>query len=207
MEQYILNHIDAQLSVLKELERYTNLNVLRPRMLSGHLLGNILTMLCKMINPISILEIGTFTGYSTICMAQGMKSNGHIHTIEINDELENVILTFLDKANITNQVTLHIGNAIDIIPKIDLFFDLIYIDGDKREYPKYLELALQKVTNNGFILADNTLWDGKVAKLNMPDDAYTKGIMDFNEMVKLNTNLEKVIIPIRDGLTIIRKKS
>jgi len=206
LERYILNHIDEQPDFLNELERFTNLNVLRPRMLSGHLQGSILTMLCKMIKPLSILEIGTFTGYSTVCLALGMSENAHIHTIEINDELESVILKYLEKAGVKNRVTLHIGGAIDIIPKIDETFDLIFIDGDKREYPQYLEMVLPKLKTGGFILADNVLWDGKPAMPNMPDDKYTKGIMDFNEMVKNDNRLEKTIIPFRDGVTIVRKK-
>ncbi|MDR2926667.1 MAG: O-methyltransferase [Cytophagaceae bacterium] len=207
MEQYILNHIDDQPAVLNELERYTHLNVLRPRMLSGHLQGTVLKMICRMVSPLSILEIGTFTGYSTICMAMGMPLEGHIHTIEKNDELENVINTFFQKAGITHQVTLHIGSALDVIPSIPDSFDLVFIDGDKREYPQYLGMVFSKLKVNGFILADNIFWDGKVAKPDMPDDNYTKGIMDFNDMVKNDSRLEKTIIPLRDGLLLIRKIS
>lgn len=205
LEKYILSHIDQQDNVLIDLERYTHLNVLRPRMLSGHLQGSILKMFCRMINPLSVLEIGTFTGYSAICMAQGISPEGHIHTIDINDELESLILEYFHKANVHNQITLHIGNAIEIIPSIQDSFDLVFMDGDKREYPQYLRMILPKVKIGGFILADNILWDGKVAKPNMPDDNYTKGIMDFNDMVKNDERLEKTIIPIRDGLLLIRK--
>lgn len=205
LEKYILSHIDQQDNVLIDLERYTHLNVLRPRMLSGHLQGSILKMFCRMINPLSVLEIGTFTGYSAICMAQGIRPEGHIHTIDINDELESLILEYFHKANVHNQITLHIGNAIEIIPSIQDSFDLVFMDGDKREYPKYLKMVLPKVKIGGFILADNILWDGKVAKPNMPDDNYTKGIMDFNDMVKNDERLEKTILPIRDGLLLIRK--
>ncbi len=205
LEKYILSHIDQQDKVLIDLERYTHLNVLRPRMLSGHLQGSILKMFCRMINPLSVLEIGTFTGYSAICMAQGISPEGHIHTIDINDELESLILEYFHKANVHNQITLHIGNAIEIIPSIQDSFDLVFMDGDKREYPQYLRMILPKVKIGGFILADNILWDGKVAKPNMPDDNYTKGIMDFNDMVKNDERLEKTIIPIRDGLLLIRK--
>lgn len=205
LEKYILSHIDQQDKVLIDLERYTHLNVLRPRMLSGHLQGSILKMFCRMINPLSVLEIGTFTGYSAICMAQGISPEGHIHTIDINDELESLILEYFHKANVHNQITLHIGNAIDIIPSIQDSFDLVFMDGDKREYPQYLKMILPKVKIGGFILADNILWDGKVAKPNMPDDNYTKGIMDFNDMVKNDERLEKTILPIRDGLLLIRK--
>lgn len=205
LEKYILSHIDQQDKVLIDLERYTHLNVLRPRMLSGHLQGSILKMFCRMINPLSVLEIGTFTGYSAICMAQGISPEGHIHTIDINDELESLILEYFHKANVHNQITLHIGNAIEIIPSIQDSFDLVFMDGDKREYPQYLRMILPKVKIGGFILADNILWDGKVAKPNMPDDNYTKGIMDFNDMVKNDERLEKTILPIRDGILLIRK--
>ena len=205
LESYILNHIDNQDGVLHELERHTHLHVLRPRMLSGHLQGSLLKMICRMINPLSVLEIGTFTGYSAICMAQGMRPEGHIHTIEINDELETLIIDYFKKAGVHNQITLHLGSAIDIIPTITDLFDLVFMDGDKREYPKYLEMVLPKVKIGGFILADNILWDGKVAQPNMPDDDYTKGIMDFNDLVKADVRLEKTILPIRDGLFLIQK--
>jgi len=207
LEQYILNHIDYQPVQLKELESFTNLNTVHPRMLAGHLQGSILTMLCKMINPRSVLEIGTFTGYSTICLALGMSPESHIHTIEINDEFESIIVKYLEKAGISNNVTLHIGSALEVIPKIDEMFDFVYIDGDKREYPQYLEIIFPKLKTGGFILADNVLWDEKPSKPNMPDDKYTKGIMDFNDMVKNDDRLEKTILPLRDGLSIIRKIS
>jgi len=207
LEQYILNHIDNQPVHLKELERFTNLNTVHPRMLAGHLQGSLLTMFCKMIRPRSVLEIGTFTGYSTICLAMGMSLDSHIHTIEINDEFESVIVKYLKKAGINNRVTTHIGSALDIIPKINEMFDLIYIDGDKREYSQYLKIIFPKLKTGGFILADNVLWDEKPAKPNMPDDKYTKGIMDFNDMVKNDDRLEKTILPLRDGLAIIRKIS
>lgn len=207
LENYILNHIDKEDNVLYELDRNTNLNVLRPRMLSGHLQGTLLKMICRMINPLSVLEIGTFTGYSAICMAKGMQVEGHIHTIEINDEHESMILEYFKKAEVFNQITLHIGSALDIIPSINDLFDLVFIDGDKREYPQYLETVLPKTKTGGFILADNILWDGKVAKPGMPDDNYTKGIMEFNDIVKNDVRLEKTILPIRDGLFLIRKIS
>ncbi|TCO09667.1 O-methyltransferase [Natronoflexus pectinivorans] len=206
LEQYILDHINDENPVLKELERYTYLHVLRPRMLSGHLQGSLLTMLCRMIKPANILEIGTYTGYSSICMAYGCADSAHIHTIEINDELEHIIRKFHKKAGVENKITLHIGDAIKIIERLNIEFDLIFIDGDKRQYPEYYKAVLPKTKPGGFILADNILWDGKVAKPNMPDDAYTKGIMDFNCMVKEDTRVEKTILPVRDGITLICKK-
>ena len=204
-EKYILSHIDEQPVVLKELERYTNINVIHPRMLSGHIQGSFLTMLCKMINPISVLEIGTYTGYSTVCMAMGISQNAHIHTIEINDELENIIIKYLEKAGVQSQITLHIGSAIDVIPQINEMFDLVFIDGDKRQYPQYLDIIIPRLKTGGFIIADNILWGGKPVKSNIPDDKYTKGIMDFNDMVKNDNRLEKTILPLRDGLFLIKK--
>jgi Predicted O-methyltransferase len=206
LEQYILSHIDEQPPVLKELERHTNLNVLYSRMLSGHHQGTVLKMICSMIRPLSILEIGTFTGYSTICMALGMPVEGHIHTIEKNDEMESIILEYLEKANVINQVTLHIGNALDVINDIDEMFDFVFIDGDKREYPAYLEAVLPKLKKGGFILADNILWSGKVANPEITDNQ-TKGIVDFNDMIKNDSRFEKTILPLRDGLFIVQLKA
>lgn len=205
LEQYILNHIDEEDELLRELERYTHLHVLRPRMLSGHIQGSLLKMLCQMIQPEKIVELGTFTGYSAICMAKGTAPETHIHTIELNDELEAIIRKFICKAGLEKRITLHIGNALDIIPKIEGSFDLVFIDGDKRQYPQYYEAVFPRLKPGGYIIADNILWGGKVAMPGMPDDAYTKGIMDFNNIVRNDTRVEKTILPIRDGLSIIKK--
>lgn len=205
LEQYILNHIDEEDELLRELERYTHLHVLRPRMLSGHIQGSLLKMLCQMIQPEKIIELGTFTGYSAICMAKGTAPETHIHTIELNDELEAIIRKFICKAGLEKRITLHIGNALDIIPKIEGPFDLVFIDGDKRQYPQYYEAVFPRLKPGGYIIADNILWGGKVAMPGMPDDAYTKGIMDFNNIVRNDTRVEKTILPIRDGLSIIKK--
>lgn len=205
LEQYILNHIDEEDELLRELERYTHLHVLRPRMLSGHIQGSLLKMLCQMIQPEKIVELGTFTGYSAICMAKGTAPETHIHTIELNDELEAIIRKFICKAGLEKRITLHIGNALDIIPKIEGPFDLVFIDGDKRQYPQYYEAVFPRLKPGGYIIADNILWGGKVAMPGMPDDAYTKGIMDFNNIVRNDTRVEKTILPIRDGLSIIKK--
>lgn len=206
LEKYILEHIDAEDSVLHELDRYTHINVLRPRMLSGHLQGSILKMICRMIQPQLALEIGSFTGYSAISMIKGMPTTAHLHTIEVNDELESTLKSFFAKAEVENQLTLHIGKALEVIPTLPNNFDLIFIDGDKREYPQYYEAVFNKLNPGGFIVADNVLWGGKVTEPNMPDDAYTKGIMDFNQLVAQDKRVEKVILPLRDGLTLIRKK-
>ena len=158
-----------------------------------------------MIRPLSILEIGAFTGYSTICMAMGMPAEGHIHTIEKNDEMENIILEYLEKADVINQVTLHIGDALEIIGDINEMFDLVFIDGDKREYSAYLEAVLPKLKKGGFILADNILWGGKVIQSEIAD-SQTKGIVDFNERIKNDSRFEKTILPLRDGLFIVQLK-
>lgn len=206
IEQYILDHSDKEDPVLQELNRETNLKILRPRMLSGHLQGKILEMISKMIQPEKILELGTYTGYSAICLAKGMKENGTLHTIEINDELEDFILKYFKKAGIDNKVKLHIGDAKSIIKEIDEQFDLVFIDADKREYLEYYNIVLDHLKPGGFILADNVLWSGKVIEMDTPDDEYTKGIFDFNDFIKNDERIEKVILPLRDGLTLIRKK-
>ncbi len=206
IEEYILQHSDKEDSVLAELNRETNLKILRPRMLSGHLQGKVLEMISKMINPEKILELGTYTGYSAICLAKGLKENGILHSIEINDELEDFILKYFRKADIENKVKLHFGDARKIIPEINDQFDLVFIDADKREYLEYYHSVFDFVKPGGFILADNVLWSGKVIGLESPDDEYTKGIVEFNEFIKNDERVEKVILPLRDGLTLIRKK-
>jgi len=206
IEQYILEHSDPEDSLLAELNRETNLKILRPRMLSGHLQGKILEMISKMIRPEKILEIGTYTGYSAICLAKGLSKDGELHTIEINDELEDFIRKYLQKAGLKNIVNLHIGNALKVIPNLKETFDLVFIDGDKRQYSAYYNTLFDYVKPGGFILADNVLWSGKVIELESPDDEYTKGIFAFNELITKDTRVEKVIIPLRDGLALIRKK-
>lgn len=206
IEQYILDHSDAEDPVLAELNRETNLKILRPRMLSGYLQGKILEMISKMIQPERILELGTYTGYSAICLAKGLKPDGLLYTIEINDELEDFIRKYIQRAELDNKVKLHFGDARQIVPEINQQFDLVFIDADKREYLEYYHMVLNYVKPGGFILADNVLWSGKVVELDQPDDEYTKGIFDFNEFVKNDDRVEKVILPLRDGLTLIRKK-
>ena len=204
LEQYILNHTTPEDAVLYELNRHTHLTSLQPRMLSGPIQGKFLEFLVRMIDPHRILEIGTYTGYSAICMARGMNPDALLHTIEINDEICETAAAFFKKAELEHRITLHIGDAIEIINKIDEVFDMVLIDGDKREYPEYLKLILPKVKSNGFIVADNVLWGEKVL-LNLPDDEYTKGVMEFNEKVRSDQNLEQVLLPLRDGIMLIRK--
>lgn len=206
IKEYILNHSDKEDPILAELNRETNLKILRPRMLSGHLQGKILEMISKMINPKKILELGTYTGYSAICLTKGLQENGILRTIEVNDELEDIIRKYFTKAQIENKVKLHFGDARKIIPEIKEQFDLVFIDADKREYLEYYNIVFDFVKPGGFILADNVLWGGKVIDLEPPDDEYTKGIFEFNEFIKNDDRIEKVILPLRDGLMLIRKK-
>lgn len=206
LEKYILGHIDPEDEVLRELDRETNLNVTGARMLSGHLQGLVLTQLSKMIQPENILEIGTFTGYSAICLAKGLRKGGRLITLEINDELESLAKKYFKKAGLEERIEMRIGSAIEIIPELDMQFDLVFIDADKREYSKYYHLVFDKVKNGGYIFADNTLWNGKVLEKPASDDLQTKGIIEFNNLIRNDSRVEKVILPLRDGMTLIRKK-
>ena len=206
INKYILDHISPEPEILKELERETHLKALFPSMLSGHLQGRFLSMISKMINPKTILEIGTFTGYSAICLSDGLQEDGTLHTIDINDELAPFHEKYFRMTGLENLIITHTGNALDIIPTLNTKFDLVFIDGDKREYPAYLEMVLQYLKKGGYIIADNTLWYGKITLRDSEMDDYTKGISEFNDMVRIDANLEKVILPLRDGLTLIRYK-
>lgn len=206
LEQYILSHIDQESDLLKELDRAAHVNLLRPRMLSGHLQGKILKMFCRMIRPRFVLEIGTYTGYATLCMAEGAPDDAEIHTIEVNDELEDFIMKHLHKSKLEDKIHLHIGDAMQIIPTLDCVFDLVFIDANKRHYCEYYEMIFDKVRPGGLILADNTLWDGKVLDIAHHTDKQTIGIQQFNDMLMNDQRVEKVILPIRDGLTMIWKK-
>lgn len=206
LDKYILDHINPEDEVLLELDRETHLNILGARMLSGHLQGQLLTILSKMIRPETILEIGTFTGYSAICLSKGLQTHGRLITIEINDELEQIASRYFKKAGIDHLVNQKIGSALDIIPELDEQFDLVFIDADKREYTTYYNMVFEKVKPGGYIIADNTLWSGKVLSSPAVDDYQTKGIIEFNTLIKNDNRVEKVILPLRDGMTIIRKK-
>ena len=205
LEQYILNHSEPEGNILSELNRKTNLSMLNPRMLSGHLQGKILKMLSNMIKPKYILEIGTFTGYSAICLASGLKKGGKLHTIDINDEIAYLAKDYFKKAKLNNKIVFHIGNAIDIIPELNIKFDLVYIDGDKREYCIYYNSVFQYLKKGGFIIADNVLWNGKVVEKIAENDEQTKGIIKFNDLVHADNRVENVIFPLRDGLMLLRK--
>lgn len=206
IDNYILNHIDTEDAVLTELDRETNLKVIGARMISGHLQGQVLTMLSKMIEPKHILELGTFTGYSAICLAKGLQNGGKITTIEIDDELEMLAQKYFKKAGIQSEVEQLIGSALEIIPTLNESFDLVFMDADKREYVKYYKLLIDKMPSGSYIIADNTLWSGKVLDQPKSDDRQTIGILEFNKVVKNDSRVEKVILPLRDGMTVIRKK-
>lgn len=207
IEDYILNHIDAEPEWLHQLDRDTHLYHLRPRMCSGHLQGRILKMFVKMIGAKRILELGTFTGYSALCLAEGLPENGELHTIEIDDELEDFIIEHFKNSAYAEKLHLHIGDAKEILEKELLGeFDLVFIDANKREYCEYYELVFPYLKSGGFIIADNTLWDGHVVEEQHFKDAQTQGILKFNRMIADDNRVEKIILPIRDGLTIIYKK-
>ena len=206
IEEYILSHSDDEGELLAKLNRDANVNLLRPRMLSGHLQGRILKMFCNMLKPKRVLEIGTYTGYATLCFAEALAADAEIHTIEINDEMEDFILKYIDQSPFKDKIKLHIGDATEIIPALDLSFDLVFMDADKRLYCQYYDLIFDQIPSGGIILADNTLWDGKVLNKPHHTDLQTIGILDFNHKIKLDDRVEKVILPLRDGLTMIRKK-
>lgn len=206
LEQYVLTHIDEEGDYLYRLWRATNINLLRPRMASGHLQGRMLKMFVEMICPKNILEIGTFTGYSAICMAEGLKDDGLLYTFEINDEQEDFTRPWIDKSTVADKIKFIIGDAMQLVPKMDITFDMVFIDGDKRKYTEYFDMVIKQTREGGFILADNTLWDGHVIDPAYDKDQQTIGIRAFNDMIASDNRVEKVILPIRDGLTIIRKK-
>lgn len=206
LEDYISAHIDAEGDALHSLNRATHLFHLRPRMCSGHLQGRILKMLVRMIRPQRILELGTFTGYSALCLAEGLASDScRVDTIEIDDELEDFIREHFDSSPLAPRLHLHIGDAREVLPSIEGDFDLVFIDANKREYCEYYNLVFPRVKPGGFIIADNTLWDGKVVDWGKKLDAQTAGILRFNDLVAADSRVEKIILPIRDGLSIIHK--
>lgn len=206
LESYIEEHTSPEHPVLYELNRETHLKSVQARMLSGHVQGEILKMICHMIKPQSVLELGTFTGYSAISMGLALPQGAKLHTIEIFDELEEIIVSHIEKAGLTGIVIPHFGDAIDIIPTLKETYDLVFIDANKRHYPEYYNLVFSHVKSGGYILADNILWDGKVVDPSQKDDPQTKGILEFNEMVQNDNRVENVILPIRDGMMIVRKK-
>lgn len=205
IETYILSHIDAEGSYLKKLYRDTCVNLLRPRMASGHLQGRMLKMFVEMIRPHYILEIGTYSGYSALCMAEGLKADGHLYTFEINDEQEDFTRPWIEGSPWASKIDFIIGDALQMVPAMDIMFDMAFIDGDKRHYIDYFETVMPKLNKGGYILADNTLWDGHVLSAPPESDKQTWGIKNFNDYITDDRRIEKVILPLRDGLTVIRK--
>lgn len=206
LEEYIIKHTSKEEDVLKELSRDTHVSILQPRMLSGHLQGQLLKMLSCMLSPTNILEIGTYTGYSAICLAQGMQEGGKLFTIDINDEIQDFTLSYIKKANLSDKIEFFIGDALEIIPTLNKKWDLVFIDADKRDYLNYYNLVIDSVRSGGFILADDVLWDGKVVEKVERNDKQTQGIIAFNKFVQEDDRVENVIIPLRHGLSLIRKK-
>lgn len=206
IEDYILQHSDPEPEYLKQIVRETHLQMINPRMMSGHIQGRILKMLVQMSNPKRVLEIGTFAGYSAMCIAEGLSDDAILHTIEIDDELEDFILKQFSLETHGEKIRLHIGDALTVIPKLTESFDLVFIDADKRLYWNYFELVLPMMPQGGIILADNTLWDGKVL-IDTPqtNDYQTIAIKEFNNRIAYDTRIERIILPLRDGMTMIRK--
>ena len=204
ISKYAEDHTQNESEVLSNLNRETWSNVIMPRMLSGHLQGRVLSMISKMVKPANILEIGTYTGYSAICLAEGLLPGGKLITIDINEELEDLITKYVQEAGLQNSVELRIGNALEIIPTLSEQPDLVFIDADKENYLNYYKLVIDKMSSGGVVIADNVLWSGKV--LENTSDAETEAIKEFNEFVHRDSRVENVLFPIRDGLMVVRKK-
>lgn len=205
LDNYILTHSDPEPDYLYKLWRATNIHLLHGRMASGHLQGRLLKMLVGMIRPKNVLEVGTFSGYSALSMAEGLEDGGHLYTFEINDEQEDFTRPWIEQSPWADRITFLIGDAITEAPRLGVSFDLAFIDGDKRTYRETYEMALSVVRKGGFILADNTLWDGHVVDPSYGKDQQTHGIVSFNDYVRQDFRVERVILPLRDGLTLIRK--
>lgn len=204
LENYILNIIDEEDEVLQELYRQTNLKAINPQMTTGPLQGNLLTMLGKLIKPNHVLEIGTYTGYSAICLAKSLQPGGQLYTIEINDELKEFSAYYFKKAGMNDRITQLTGDALNIIPTLDQEFDLVFMDADKRQYIDYYHLIFSKVRIGGYILVDNVLWGGKVMAPS-DKDPFAKALKEFNELVKIDKRINKSLLPVRDGLMILNK--
>lgn len=204
LEEYVEKHSQQEPAILKKLTRETHLKVLQPRMISGHFQGRVLSMLSKIINPKQVLEIGTYTGYSAICLAEGLASGGQVHTIDVNEELHDLQRKYFDLSGWGAQIIQYTGDALDIIPAIDKSFDLVFIDADKVNYPAYFEMIIGKMAHGGVILTDNVLWSGKVLEEVKANDKQTNALLEYNRLVNEDPRVETVLLPIRDGLTITR---
>lgn len=203
LEDYVSQHTTPENELLQQLNRETNAKVMMPRMISGHLQGRFLAMMSHMIKPKTILEIGTYTGYSAICLAEGLQEGGTLHTIDINEELEDMVRGYFSKAGLTESMQYHIGNALEIIPTLDGPFDMVFIDADKINYANYYDQVIDKVARGGYILADNVLWSGKVIQEKQDKD--TAALVAFNAKLMADPRVETVMVPIRDGILIARK--
>lgn len=205
LDDYVLQHSDQEPDYLYQLWRATNIHTIHGRMTSGHLQGRLLKMLVRMIKPQRILEVGTFSGYSAIAMAEGLPEGGRLYTFEINDEMEDFARQWISQSRVADSIDFRIGDALIEAPRLGILFDLVFIDGDKRHYVETYEMALSVLPSGGFILADNTLWDGHVIDPAYDHDPQTQGIRAFNDLVAQDQRVERVMMPLRDGLTIIRK--
>lgn len=206
LDDYVVAHSQKEPELLQQLSRETWQKVLAPRMLSGHFQGRVLSMVSKIINPKNVLEIGTYTGYSALCLVEGIQPKGQLHTIDTNEELYDLQRKYFDKSGFGNQIIQHTGNALNIIPTIDKTFDLVFIDADKQNYPNYLEIILPKLKSGSVILSDNVLWTGKVIEKIQKGDKDTEALLKYNKMINEHSQLETVLLPIRDGLTLTRVK-
>jgi predicted O-methyltransferase YrrM len=206
LDNYVVEHSEQEPELLQQLTRETYQKILQPIMLSGPYQGRVLSMISKLVNPKSILELGTFTGYATLCLAEGLQKDGVIHTIDINEELHDFQRKYFDMSEYGDQIIQHTGSAIDIIPDLETSFDLVFIDADKPNYSNYFHLIIDKLNSGGIILSDNVLWHGKVVEELNEKDVSTKAVLDYNTLLKEDERIETVILPIRDGLTISRKK-
>lgn len=206
LDQYVVNHTQKEPPLLSRLSRETYQKVLQPRMLSGHFQGRLLSMISKIANPATILEIGTYTGYSALCLAEGLQEDGILHTIDINEELEDLQKKYFGQSIYKDKIFPHLGNALAVIPKLDLKFDLVFMDADKPNYPSYFDLIIEKMNPGGIILTDNVLWSGKVVEEIKEDDESTIALIKYNKMIAEDNRLETVMLPVRDGLSISRVK-
>jgi predicted O-methyltransferase YrrM len=204
IESYIVEHSQKEPELLSELSRETHLKVIQPRMITGHFQGRVLSLFSKLINPKYILEIGTYTGYSALCLAEGLQKEGELHTIDVNPELESIQNKYFNKSSFRNQIHQHIGDAVDLIPGFNMEFDLVFIDAEKKQYDAYFEAVLKKSKSGTVILSDNVLWTGKVVEPLSPKDKTTKALLDFSKKLATDPRVETVLLPIRDGLTMSR---
>ena len=207
IDDYVVKHSEDEPELLQQLNRETYQKILQPRMLSGHYQGRVLSMISKLVNPKNILEIGTYTGYSALCLAEGLQKNGELHTIDINEELFDFQRKYFDKSDYGTQIFQHLGNALEIISKLDKTFDLVFIDADKENYSNYFNIIIDKLNTGGIILSDNVLWSGKVLDTTFKkEDTSTPALIEYNALLKNDKRVETVVLPIRDGLTVSRKR-